>query len=342
MKSNPISISNLSLGYGKNNPLLPAFSVDAHKGEFIALVGRNGIGKSTFIRTIIGSQQPLDGAINLLGAPIKKIGRAQRAKLIAYVPSEQVRIPNLYIRDFVSLARFPHLSWSKSLSLSDWNVVDNSLLLVGIEHLVNRDIATVSDGERQRAMIAFALAQDSSIILLDEPTAFLDLPNKFEMVRLLSNLARNQQKTIIYSTHDLQGAITEADTIWMMLESGFISGCPEDIVLNNHFDKLLGNSQIIFERETGAFKNYRKSTDEIALTGQDEAFFWTKKMLERLGYTITAKPKGGIKIDCLSTNKHVWKVYIDNILQFEALSLTELSHGLMQYKSRKNEKADTQ
>ncbi|MDD2278481.1 MAG: ABC transporter ATP-binding protein, partial [Bacteroidales bacterium] len=132
--NNPISISHLLLGYDRSNPLLPAFSVDAHKGEFIALIGRNGIGKSTFIRTIIGSQQPLEGAVNLQTLPLKKIGRTQKAKLIAYVPSEQVRIPNLFIRDFISLARFPHLGWSKSLSLSDWEVVDNALLLVGIEH----------------------------------------------------------------------------------------------------------------------------------------------------------------------------------------------------------------
>ncbi|MDD4386075.1 MAG: ABC transporter ATP-binding protein [Bacteroidales bacterium] len=330
--NNPISISHLLLGYDRSNPLLPAFSVDAHKGEFIALIGRNGIGKSTFIRTIIGSQQPLEGAVNLQTLPLKKIGRTQKAKLIAYVPSEQVRIPNLFIRDFISLARFPHLGWSKSLSLSDWEVVDNALLLVGIEHLANRDIATVSDGERQRAMIAFALAQDSNIILLDEPTAFLDLPNKFEMVRLLSNLARNQRKTIIYSTHDLQGAITEADTIWMMLDTGFISGCPEDIVLNSHFDKLLGNSHIVFERETGVFKNHRKAIDEIALEGQDDALFWTKKMLERLGYTITAKPKSGLRVECLKDNRHSWKVYTNGILHFEAYSLTELSKRLMQGK----------
>jgi iron complex transport system ATP-binding protein len=330
--SNPISISHLLLGYGKNKPLLPAFSVDAHKGELIALIGRNGIGKSTFIRTIMGSQQPLKGGVNLQGMPTKNIGRAQKAKLIAYVPSEQVRIPNLFIRDFVSLARFSHLTWSKSLSLSDWKIVDNSLLLVGIEHLANRDIATVSDGERQRAMIAFALAQDSNIILLDEPTAFLDLPNKFEMVRLLSNLARNQRKTIIYSTHDLQGAITEADTIWMMLDSGFISECPEDIVLNSHFDKLLDNSQIVFERETGVFKNHRKAIDEIALEGQGDISFWTKKMLERLGYTITAKPKSRLRVECLSDNRQTWKVYTNGILHFEAYSLTELSKRLMQGK----------
>ena len=325
MSNHPISISKILLGYNPLNPLLPAFSVNAPKGELIALIGRNGIGKSTLIRTIIGEQMPLSGTVCLNGVPLKRWSRRQRAKLIAYVPSEQVRIPNLFIRDFVALARFPYLGWPKSLSSNDWDMVDQSLMLVGIDHLANRDISTVSDGERQRAMIAFALAQNSDIILLDEPTAFLDLPNKYEVVRLLSNLARSHQKTIIYSTHDLQGAISEVDTLWMMLDSGFVFGAPEDIAFSNKFGKLLEKSELSFDTKTGLFNNQREHTKPIALEGQGNLLFWTQRLVERLGFVSTEQVKSEYSISCKPLSSgNCWEVYQHGALISKVNTLTEL------------------
>ncbi len=324
----PIAISNLLLGYNHSDPLLPAFSVDAHKGEFIALIGRNGVGKSTFIRTIYGVQHPLNGTITLNGISNAGIPRTQRAKLIAYVPSEQLRIPNLYISDFVALARFPHLPWPKILTVDDWSIVHSALTLVGIDHLAQKDVTAISDGERQRAMIAFALAQDSDIILMDEPTAFLDLPNKFEIVRLLAKLTQESGKTIIYSTHDLQGAIAEVDTIWLMLKQGFVSGCPEDIALNNHFQRMLGDSHMVFEKETGIFKSFRDIKKTISLQGNGEYFFWTKRMLERLGFSIGTSGDGLYRVECPQQNTKRWTIYKGSDLCHQAENLTEIARWL--------------
>ncbi len=321
-----ISIKDIELGYSPDKPLMPKFSVDAQLGELVALVGRNGIGKSTLLRSIIGLQQPLSGEILVEGTRSSALMRKQRAKAMSFVPADPVRVANLFIRDFVAVGRFPHLSWSRALSHSDWDMVDYALTLVGIDHLAHRDITTVSDGERQRAMIAFALAQDTRIIILDEPTAFLDLPNKFEMVRLLSHLTHTKGKTIIYSTHDLQGAIHEADTIWMMLNTGLAAGAPEDLALSNSFQNLLADTQVVFDADSGLFRNYRKLTKSIALEGNGSIRLWTARMLERIGFDTQNFEQASIKVTCINENNSpCWVATEAENLIFKAYSLGELA-----------------
>lgn len=324
-----ISINDLSIGYSKGFPLFPSFSIDAINGELIALVGRNGVGKSTLIKTIIGQIKPLSGFVNIIDKNISALTRQEKSRLISYVPAEPVRVANLFIRDFVAVGRFPYQSWTRSLSLNDWSVVDQALSLVGISHLAQRDISTVSDGERQRAMIAFALAQDTKIILLDEPTAFLDLPNKFEMVHLLSRLAHQNQKTIIYSTHDLQGAIHEADIIWMMLESGLKSGSPEELALNHQFQYLLSNTQVVFDSKLGVFKNSWQSTKRIALEGNGDEHVWTQRMLQRLGYQVVDSNNSKLKVTITNVDDSIrWVIRDESLMLFETSSITDLSRKL--------------
>ncbi|MFO8021969.1 MAG: ABC transporter ATP-binding protein [Perlabentimonas sp.] len=324
-----VSIDNLGIGYNPNNYLLPKFSVEAHEGELIALVGRNGIGKSTLLRTIMGLHAPFEGRVNIIGKSASSLLRKERSRLLSFVPADTVKIPNLFIRDFVALSRFPYTGWSRTLAAADWDMVDKSLLQVGINHLSYRDITTVSDGERQRAMIAFALAQDAKIILLDEPTAYLDLPNKFEVVRLLSQLAHSRNKTIIYSTHDLQGAISEADNIWMMLDTGFVAGAPEDIALSNGFNRFLANTNMMFDISAGLFKNQRNLEKTIALNGQGVAMLWTKKLAERLGFTTAENNSAEIRVSCLKPDTgFLWEVYHKNALVTKVRSLTELAKML--------------
>ena len=293
-----ISIKDVELGYVKDKPLLPKFSVDAHSGELIALIGRNGIGKSTLLRSIMGLQMPMLGSIYVDGVPVSKLCRKQKSKAVSFVPAESVRVVNLHVRDFVAIARFPYLGWTRTLSVTDWEKVNYALTLVNISHLAHRDIATISDGELQRAMVAFALAQDTRIIILDEPTAFLDLPNKFEMVSLLSDLAHSNGKTIIYSTHDLQGAINEADTIWMMLNDGFFSGAPEDLALHGKFEKFLTDSEVLFDMESGLFRNRHRVSKTIAFEGEGAMAIWTTKMLERIGFKVGSNGDG-LKVACM-------------------------------------------
>jgi len=322
-----VSVTNLQLGYQPSKPLLPQFSVEAIKGELVALIGRNGVGKSTFLRTIIGTQNPLSGNVNLMGKPVNSLPRLDRAKLLSFVPAEPVRVSNLFIRDFVAISRFPYRSWNDSLSLHDRDLINQSLSLVGIEHLANRDISTVSDGERQRAMIAFALAQDTEIILLDEPTAFLDLPNKYETVRLLSNLAHTKGKTVIYSTHDLQGAMNEADIIWMMLESGFVHASPEDIAINNIFNEMLSQSNVQFDSQTGIFKSIKEQHTPITLEGQGVIYQWTHRMLSRLGFKV--ERDCNLKVLCVNNGEgNIWLLKDGENLLLTADSITRLAREL--------------
>ncbi|MDD2549655.1 MAG: ABC transporter ATP-binding protein [Bacteroidales bacterium] len=328
-----VSIQNVELGYSKGKPLLPKFSVDTHSGELIALIGRNGIGKSTLLRSIMGLQMPMSGAIYVDGVPVSKLCRKQKSKALSFVPAESVRVANLHVRDFVAIARFPHLGWTRTLSATDWEKVNYALALVNISHLAQRDIATISDGELQRAMVAFALAQDTRIIILDEPTAFLDLPNKFEMVSLLSDLAQNNGKTIIYSTHDLQGAIHEADTIWMMLKDGLFSGAPEDLALNGKFEKFLADSEVLFDMGSGLFRNQRRSSKAIVFEGEGRAAIWTVKMLERIGFDVKSDGEGLKVMSNERGNSTEWTVTNNDNQLFKTHTLYELAQKLREVNS---------
>jgi iron complex transport system ATP-binding protein len=235
-------------------------------------------------------------------------------------------VPNLTVKEFVALGRFPFKVWNDSFTDKDWSAVRRAISLVGINHLTEKDITEVSDGERHRSMIALALAQNADIILLDEPTAFLDLPNKFEMVRLLAQLAHDEGKSIIYSTHDLQVAIHEADNIWMMLDSCLVSGAPEDLILANQFDSLLSDTSVVFDTLNGVFKNKRVAKGEITIVGEGIETNWTIKMLERIGYSIAQGNPCRLKVVCKSTHIPMeWDVYENQVLVDSATNLLNLA-----------------
>ncbi|HPQ35521.1 MAG TPA: ABC transporter ATP-binding protein [Tenuifilaceae bacterium] len=329
MSQSLLNIKELSIGYESQRALYPEITEQAHSAELIALVGRNGVGKSTLLRSLAGLQHPLEGSIEVDGVNLNSISRSEKARLISFVPSEQVKIQNLSIRSFVGLARFPYAGWGGGLSKHDWSIVDSALSSVGISNLSARDISLVSDGERHRAMIAFAIAQDTRVILLDEPTAFLDLPNKFETVRLLSQIASENSKTVIYSTHDLQGAIHEADSIWMMLPDGMVSGSPEDLALSESFQKLLVNTDVTFDMDTGTFKNKPSGSEQVYVTGEGLQLFWTVKMLQRIGYSATTTDSAGKRIVCSKTSSSLmWDLEVDGEPKLQFSTLKNLAERL--------------
>lgn len=327
-----LSVHNLNVGYSNTidrRTVYGPISLSISRGEIIAIVGRNGIGKSTLLRTLAGLQPPISGSIEVNGQPLLALHRKTRAKSISFVPSDSVMVPNLTVKEFVALGRFPFKSWNDSFTETDWNAVHMAISLVGINHLTEKDITEVSDGERHRSMIALALAQNTEIILLDEPTAFLDLPNKFEMVRLLAQLAHNEGKSIIYSTHDLQVAIHEADTIWMMLDSGLVSGAPEDLIISNQFDDLLHNTNVVFDSSLGVFKNKRITSREITLEGEGTQAEWTQRMLERIGFSAHQSNQYKLRVVCKTYNgSRLWEVFEHKNFVATATSLKELANLL--------------
>ena len=207
-----IRLNDLTIGYG-HRILLQHASATIPAGELVALVGRNGTGKSTLLRAIAGLGERLGGEIRLDGHSLETLSPQQLATTVSFVTTERVRIPNLRCEDVVALGRAPYTNWIGRVQEQDKAIVERSLELVGMAAFAGKTMDRMSDGECQRVMIARALAQDTPIILLDEPTSFLDLPNRYELCTLLRRLAHDHRKCILFSTHELDIALSLCDSI---------------------------------------------------------------------------------------------------------------------------------
>jgi iron complex transport system ATP-binding protein len=259
-----IELINLEIGYSDRyipSNQFPIINKSIVRGELIGLIGRNGVGKSTLLRTITNLQLKKSGEILLNGKPIDLIDNQELSHLISYIPAEPVHAPNMTVKEFISLARYPYHGWFESLDKTDWAVIHSSIDIVHIKHLMEREIDSLSDGERQRAMIAFALSQDTDIILMDEPTAFLDLPTKFEIIHLLKELSL-KGKTIIFSTHDLQTSFQEVDKFWLMLRDEIISGSPMELAKSGAYNKFFEGTNVFFDTNTGNFASFNQGTNK--------------------------------------------------------------------------------
>ena len=331
--------SDLEIGFILNNHkkeiVYSDINVSAAKGELVAIIGQNGIGKSTLLRTLANLQKSLSGKILINGTEINELKRIEAARIISFVSTEPVRIANLKVFDLVALGRFPHTNWAGRLKQRDRKLVQEAIRLTGLEGFEQKPVSEISDGERQRAMIARTLAQETEIVILDEPTAFLDLPGKYEIVRILNDLATNTGKSIIFSTHDLNIAMHRADKIWLMLPDEIISGAPEDLVLNDRFADIFKDSKLQFDVHKGDFLLPVDFKGEIGFSGKGLEGLWVKKALERIGLKIveagkqeniiTVKKKDvGIQL-CLKTS--------DKTIEFD--SIYQLSLFLKSIFSRK-------
>lgn len=233
-----IELKNISLGYDSKRILLKDVSATFYCGTTTALIGRNGSGKSTLLRAIIGFQPLMSGNIVLNGTDIKDITALQLARQVAFVTTERVRISNLACRDVVALGRAPYTNWIGRMQREDEQVVMQSLEKVGMESYAFRTMDKMSDGECQRVMIARALAQETPIILLDEPTSFLDMPNRYELCHLLADLAHKENKCILFSTHELDIAKSVCDTI-ALIDSPTIHHYPTKEMINSGYIEKL-------------------------------------------------------------------------------------------------------
>ena len=214
-----IRLSNISLAYGSRT-ILRDLSLNLHSGELCALVGRNGAGKSTLLRAL--TSHP-DTIIN--GTPLAKTSSEKLAQSVAIVTTERIRIENLLVEDLVAMGRAPYTNWVGHLQDVDREIVSEAIKAVGMEDFLGRDTSSLSDGELQRVMIARAIAQQTPIILLDEPTAFLDIPTRYEVCRLLADLAHNSGKCILFSTHDIDAALPVCDS-FAIIEKGVLRQMP--------------------------------------------------------------------------------------------------------------------
>ena len=215
-----ITLEQLSVGYKGFPPVVSNINVEIKSGELTCLIGSNGIGKSTLLKTLTGFLPKLSGRLLLDGRDINMLSQRERAKYISIVLTYKSDVQNLSVTEMVGMGRMPYTGFWGKLNTSDQTIVAEAIEMVGIEHLKNRMIQTLSDGERQKVMIAKALAQQTPVILLDEPTSFLDFPSKVEMLQLLHRLAKETNKVVFLSTHDLELALHIADRLVELNKNG--------------------------------------------------------------------------------------------------------------------------
>jgi len=308
-----IKTDKLAIGYeekGKNKTFLHQnIKLELKSGEFTCLLGPNGAGKSTLIRTFAGFQKPLEGSVFIEDKPLELLSEKELSQKVSVVLTERTNIENMTVTELVSMGRYPYTGFFGNLSVNDKKIVKQAVASVGISRMKNRLLTKLSDGERQKAMIAKALAQQTSVIILDEPTAFLDLPSRIEIMRLLHHLAAHTNKAILLSTHDLELALQFADRIWLMGKNKQIkTGVPEDLILNNHFKSFFERDGIIFDNYNGVFKTLKEKKEEIKFTGNSIYTRWAKRALERNGF-IAAKEETNIDFLIDVNDETNYKIY---------------------------------
>lgn len=198
-----LQVQDISIGYAPSDPILEHISFGAGSAELILLLGVNGIGKSTLLRTLAGLLPPLSGTVKVNNRDIYSLSPAERAKMISAVFTGRDFDSFIKVRELVSLGRYPHTSWMGRLTSEDLEMVDSALNMLKVEHLGDKRVSQISDGERQKVLIAKALCQNTPVVIMDEPTAFLDFKNKASLMEMIQRFSQELNKTIIISTHDI-------------------------------------------------------------------------------------------------------------------------------------------
>ena len=248
-----VRLEDLSIGYAsRKNRKVVATGINAslHSACMTCLIGPSGVGKSTLLRTLSAFQPPLGGKVFIHDSDLSSLNEKQLARLIGVVLTVRPDVRNMTVEEMVAMGRSPYTGFWGTLGSADHAIVDDAIAMVGIEALSQRMIQSLSDGERQKVMIAKALAQQTPVIFLDEPTAFLDYPSKVEMMQTLHHLSRTADKTIFLSTHDLELALQIADTVWLMSEGKDISiGSPRELADSGVLSTFIEQKGIVFDKE---------------------------------------------------------------------------------------------
>lgn len=284
----------LTIGYRptRQTPIIISENINLalHAGEIVCLLGPNGAGKSTLMRTLAGMQKPLSGQVCLGETDLHTIPPKQLAQHLSIVLTERPNLGLLSGYALVALGRHPYTSWTGRLSRYDEAMIHWAIRAVSADDLAEKPVMELSDGQRQKLMIARALAQESKVILLDEPTAFLDLPRRVEVMHHLQRLAHTTGKGILLSTHDLDLALRTADTLWLMSDAGIFTGAPEDLVLNGHFETAFHSEGVRFNKADGAFTLNQPNGRRLSLQGEGLPYNWTRRALERHGFSLSLPP----------------------------------------------------
>lgn len=306
-----LSTENLSVGFTshhKENRLFENLNLLLFGGQMICFMGPNGIGKSSLLRTLAGLQKPLSGKIEIHSqGSINLLSRQ-----IAVVLTDRINAVNLTVKEMVTFGRYPYLGWNIHLNETDKKIIHASIEQVQLQPLLHKKLYELSDGQLQMVMIARALAQDTPIIVLDEPTAHLDLNNRVEIMNLLRNVSRNTHKAILLATHEIDLALQTADLVWLTGKNqNILTGFPEDLVLNGSFDEIFKFKG--FDLKTGKFQHHPFRNHKIQLSGEGSEYLWTKNALERNGFEITTGTQE-ISVTIIQDSDSLrWNIKIKNL-----------------------------
>ncbi len=318
-----LNTKDLSIGYSyrtKKYVLQQDLNLNLFESDFVCLIGPNGCGKSTLIRTLGGLQQSLYGNVFIQEKELTKLGYNERSKHINTVLTERTAVEHMTVEEVVALGRYAYTNWLGTLSESDKMYVNDSIHEVGLSEFENRTLSTLSDGERQRVFIAKALASHATILLLDEPTAHLDISNRVEILALLRNLSSKTGHTCLVSTHDLDLALQLADEIWLMLPGkGVICSTPEEIMLMDYLDNVFGNKTIFFDSRSGSFTLRKMNKYKIQFKDSTVIPEYALKTFARLGFSMNDKSE---PLAIVGFNNGDWSIAIGD-MEINQLNLSE-------------------
>ncbi len=310
----------LAIGYRRRRQgdvmLARELDLGLQKGKLVGLLGPNGVGKSTLLRTLAGMQKALAGRILLGGQDLATLSPGALARRLSMVltAAPQPNMMNGYA--LVALGRQPHSDWLGRLTTEDHKAVAWAISAVSADDLAANPLAELSDGQRQKLMIARALAQEADIMLLDEPTAYLDLPRRVETMQLLKRLARKAECAILVSTHDLDLALRNCDQLWLMRQDDMAIGAPEDLVLQGQLGETFSAAGINFDERLGAFVLDSPRGRRVKVSGDGTEAMWMRRAFERSGYNIceesgevevTQRSRGGAPFWHLRVNSRASK-----------------------------------
>lgn len=252
-----LKLSELTTGYSgrrSSKAITSDINASLRKGEMACLLGPNGSGKSTLLRTLCRFLAPLSGEIELYGKRIEQYSQHELSRIVGVVLTDKLMVSNMTVRELVEIGRSPYTGFWGRLGKHDTVAIEKAIHLTGIDTLADRQVQTLSDGERQKSLIAKVIAQETPIIILDEPTAFLDYPSKIELMQLLHRLAFNEGKTIFLSTHDVELALQIADSLWLLDRGlGLKTGTTHRLIENGDIGRYFDREGITFDHEKKSF-----------------------------------------------------------------------------------------
>ncbi len=307
-----ITVKDLAIGYEK--VLLQNINFTIEEGEVVSLLGKNGVGKSTLIKTILGLIPSKKGEIRIGGENIKKYSPLEMAQEVSVVLTHQEINPMLSVLEILSLGRTPYKTIFSRLNVKDWEKINQTIQLLELENLKDRRIGELSDGQKQRVMIGRALVQDTHLIILDEPTTHLDLSGKFAVFQLLRRLAQITKKTILLSTHQIDLALSHSDKVLFIKDDILLEDFPENIGWKHQIYSYFSNDKMNFDYELGKFTTIRRGIREVRLVGEGALLYWTRHALYRNAIDIKddASITVNVSRDILSVQVRDAVEYIDD------------------------------